>query len=269
MKKISLEELKQIQLEILIKVHKFCMCKGIDYTLGYGTLIGAIRHKGYIPWDDDIDIQMTRPNYDKFLATFNGYYPELQVFAPELDWDYYAPYANVCDKRTILYEGSIGHNGQTIGVKIDIFPVEGCPTDHSIYQKISKESTVYNALMSYKRRTLSDCLEGSIFKKCAKICLWLGLHIIPYSYLQKRVYKLSTRYLYDEMDMVAELSFVPFKSALHKEVFNEYIDGEFEGHTLKIVKHYDVLLRHIYGNYMQLPPEEQRVPHHSFEAYWL
>ena len=129
MKEISIEELKDLQTGIAVMVHDFCQEHGIRYFLGYGSLIGAVRHKGYIPWDEDIDLGMPRPDYERFIHTFPGAYPDLKVFAPELDPGYYAPYANVCLEGTLLVEQNLSHHGREIGVKVDIFPIDGAPSD--------------------------------------------------------------------------------------------------------------------------------------------
>ena len=93
MRLISFEEHKKIQLSILRDIDVFCQKNQIKYFLAFGTLLGAIRHKGFIPWDDDIDIAMPRPDYNKFILSFNGMVDNLKVLAPEIDLDYYAPYA--------------------------------------------------------------------------------------------------------------------------------------------------------------------------------
>ena len=113
MKQLTIKEILQVQLDILRDVDAFCRQNKIDYFLVGGTGIGAVRHGGYIPWDDDIDIGMTRPNYDRFLSSFNGNYGNLELYAPEIDLNYYAPYANVCDNRTLLFEGANGHRKDT------------------------------------------------------------------------------------------------------------------------------------------------------------
>lgn len=267
-KTISLNELKQLQLDILVKVHDFCEKNKIDYFLSYGTLIGAIRHKGYIPWDDDIDIEMTRPNYDRFITTFNGAYPELEVFAPELNESYYAPYANVCDNRTILEEKGINHNGCHLGIKIDIFPIDGLPSDANLYKRMYKKARLYNSLLVYNQRMFSQCLHGNLFHQLKHCLKWVIARIIPHSLIQKWIYNLSTSYDYKTAPKAGLIAFTPIKQPIDKCCFEHYIKVEFEGKFFYTIRDYDLYLRHIYGDYLKLPPIEERIPHHNFYATW-
>lgn len=266
MKTINTEELKQIQFDILMAFHTFCVEKDLEYSLAAGTLLGAVRHKGYIPWDDDIDICMTRPNYDKFIRSFNGSFPHYYVAAPELDWNYYAPYANVCDDRTLLLEGKNGHNGQEIGVKIDIFPVDGCTGNLMDYLDLCNKSFNYCEIMRLKRRALFPSPRVTAFAKLLVQKIVYGF--IPYASLQKRIHNLCLKYPISTSPFVAQVAFDAIGFRVPKEMFDEYVDVEFEGKRFKAVKDYDTLLRVRYGDYMQLPPEEERVPHHGFTAFW-
>lgn len=266
MKKIEIEEIKKIQLDILMSVHTFCMNKGIEYLLTGGTAIGAIRHGGYIPWDDDIDIAMTRPNYEKFLESFNNKDNYLRVFAPELSLNYYAPYANVCDMRTVVKENQVGHNGQQIGIKIDIFPIDGVINERD-YFKRKRICDACNRIMGVKRLIIRDysCLQRIRYLVLKSIfCL------IPYSILQSIIHKQATKYAFDNCDFAAALTFPNKKPMLYKtQWFNNYIDICFEGETLRIIKNYDLYLRVIYGDYLQMPPVDQQVASHGFDAYWI
>lgn len=268
MKEIGIEELKKLQVEILLKVHQFCQDNSIEYSLDSGTLLGAIRHKGYIPWDDDIDVIMTRPNYDKFIKSFNGYSDNYYVLAPELNWKYYAPYANVCDKRTVLQELTIGHNNIELGVKIDIFPIDGCPDEYDAYIRMHKKLRNLNNDLLSKRVKLNRYIHINFKRSIVLFLFRLKNAFRSYTKIQKEINKLSTSYDYNK-SAFATLFVCPFKP-LHvkKAVFESFVDVDFEGYKLKGIKDFDIYLTALYGNYMQLPPENERVYQHGFNAYW-
>ena len=113
--------MKQIQVDILKDIHQFCEANNLHYTLIFGSLLGAIRHKGYIPWDDDIDIAMLRPDYEKFVASYSGKNGAYRVYDYRNDVDYHHPYAKVADTRTILEERT---SMKDIGINIDVFPFD-------------------------------------------------------------------------------------------------------------------------------------------------
>lgn len=265
MKEIGIDELKKLQLDILLSVHDFCIKNQIEYSLAAGTLIGAIRHKGYIPWDDDIDICMTRPNYDRFINSFNGTYKNLHVLAPELNWNYYAPYANVCDIRTILNERANGHRGIEVGVKIDVFPIDGTSNSLQGYRFLCNKIYDYNYIMSYKRYILS---KGKFPYNIKVLFKKLQHCFTSYAYLQKKIHRLSLSNDFDKAEFVSLMVFDPIAFRAPQKIFEEYVDVEFEGYKLRSVKYFDLFLSLRYGDYMKLPPIEQQVPHHGFTAYW-
>lgn len=267
MKEIELEELKSLQLDILIKVHEFCLRNNLNYSLTGGTLLGAIRHKGYIPWDDDIDICMPRPSYNKFLQTFNGFYKDLTVYAPELDKNYYAPYANVCDDRTVLEEGVNGHRNDVIGVKIDVFPIDGIVDNKECQKTIEKKVLWYNRILSSKRSIIS--YDKSLLDVIKLLIKKMVFSVYSFEAIQKKIMQLVTKFSFDEVNSVAQQSFLPYGLKVYsRELFEDYTDVDFEGYKFKSMKNYDVYLRNLYGDYMQLPPKSQQVPKHDFIAYW-
>ena len=270
MRELFLEELKQIQLDMVVKIDEFCRKNGIKYFLAGGTGIGAARHKGYIPWDDDIDIAMTRPNYEKFIHSFNGFDKNLVVYASELDWNYYAPYANVCDNRTILSEGAIGHRGQELGVKVDVFPIDGT-TDNYISSVIRHKFTkLLTQIMSRKRRDMSIVWRTDKWKFFTCLVVQTLFCWISYTTLQKMVYRIGIKYPFETSQYAYNIVSSDYNHPVscRRETYEQYIDVPFEGHTLMTIKDYDTYLTRVYGDYMQLPPVEQRVGHHGFTAYW-
>ena len=118
----DIQELRGVQLGILDDIHAFCVDNGIRYFLACGTLIGAVRHKGYIPWDDDIDLYMPRDDYERFINEFKSVSGNCRVLDPKKEKHYYYTYAKVVDKRTLLVEPEA--DGYRIGVYVDVFPVD-------------------------------------------------------------------------------------------------------------------------------------------------
>ena len=125
----ELEELHQIELDMLKEIDRICRRENIQYYLAGGTLLGAVRHKGFIPWDDDIDIAMARDEYERFLKVMKKErHPYLKIFAMEFDKEYQYTFAKVVDTRTRLIE-EIGKDLPDMGVFIDIFPIDGLGND--------------------------------------------------------------------------------------------------------------------------------------------
>lgn len=266
MKKIEIEELKQLQLEILKDVHLFCRNNNITYYIAYGTLLGAVRHRGYIPWDDDIDIMMPRDDYVKFLKSFNGASSYLTVCAPEVNRSYYASYANVFDNRTILVEPHLSHRGVDLGVKIDVFPLDVVPDDETEYKRIVKNVALWNKFLGAKRNKLS---KTKVRYRWKHFLLFLISLPFTYAYLQKKVMEKASSLRGIETKYLDNLVYniYPYKR-FEKEWFGEAVDVEFEGLKFNAPSNYDSYLRRLYGDYMQLPPVEKRVTHHDFDAYW-
>ena len=137
MKELSISELKTYQIKLLSIVNDFCNKNKIKYWLTCGTLLGAVRHKGYIPWDDDLDIGMLREDYEKFLALFNDSYSRYRVKSIENDNAFPYPYAKILDLKTVLYEPD--YNGNKLSVNIDLFVYDIAPNDQKSTIKLYKK----------------------------------------------------------------------------------------------------------------------------------
>ena len=138
-RRITIEELKRVQLEILDMVTQFCDANGIRYWLDSGTLLGAIRHKGYIPWDDDIDLGMLREDYERFVSVFNESNDRYRVLSFEWNPDFGFPFAKVCDTTTVLYEPD--ERGRKMAINIDIFPYDRAPDDDAVANEMFDRRT--------------------------------------------------------------------------------------------------------------------------------
>lgn len=264
MREIKLEELKTLQLEMLKGIDDFCQSHRITYFLTAGTLIGAIRHQGYIPWDDDIDIMMLRKDYDRFLDTFNGVVPNLKVEAPEKDWNFYAPYANVFDTRTVLYEKNKSYCGERISVKIDVFPFDNLPSNEFVYWLTRKVVLSLNAIMRVKRLELPFSELSLKHKFIRMIFNWF-----PYPLAQMMIHRIAVSNKENESADVFLRTFdIKKPMRARREIFRKAVYVPFEQYSFPVPECSDEYLKIRYGDYMQLPPEEERVPHHNFKAYW-
>ena len=259
----NLDELKKIELDIMIKIHQFCEKNNIKYYMIAGTLIGAIRHKGFIPWDDDIDIAMSREEYEKFLREFPAYGEKNNLLAVNNRTNpYYGrPMTKVIDTRTCLMEPEY-RSDDPIGVFVDIWVMDGVPNgvnrNHWL-KKMRKEKEILFA-SSYKAT-----MQFSFSKNMA---ILLG-RPINYKKRAAKFDELAQTYKYEECDTVVNYIGMTKKlETYQKDWFGEGILVEFEGYKFWAPVKYDEWLRARYGDYMQLPPKSERIPHHVINTYW-
>ena len=262
MMEIDAEELKKIQLEILGYVTDYCDKNGIEYFLDCGTLLGAVRHKGYIPWDDDIDIGMLRPSYEKFLREFNKSSKKYRAYSIENNNSFCSPHAKVMDTDTILYEPD--ENGRKLSVNIDVFIYDNAPDDDKLLKIAFNKRDFYRNLNQL--RTLNNKPNGNIFRR--NLIRFLRILVKPFkkNYFCIKMIENSKKYANTQTNRVGNFTSYS-RTVCNRHVFDEYTTVEFEGKTYKAPKGYDEWLRSFYGDYMQLPPPEKRVSHHSFIAY--
>ncbi|SHJ30150.1 phosphorylcholine transferase LicD [Fibrobacter sp. UWP2] len=272
MRELTLKELQAFALDILKDVHQFCEKENIRYSLAYGTLIGALRHKGFIPWDNDIDICMPRPDYERFLKTYKSNHFELAFFGKECKYDSLIAYARVFDnKRTVAQSGH--WIAQPAGVWIDIFPLDGVPDDFDEFKKL------YNDLHDDWAKIIGKKIQFRRFSHCSGIkeALKLLYHKIRRRNglgghkMQKEYNERIARIPFGTARFYSQLAVMDNGPVEHLPVgsYDERILLDFDGAKFYAIKDYDTALRAVYGDYMQLPPEEDRVPHQSFiKFYW-
>ena len=267
MKEMTLREVQLFGLEILKDVHNFCILNGIRYSLAYGTLLGAIRHSGFIPWDDDIDIVMPRPDYEKFCQTFKSD-TGFNIFSPIVG-DCYLGYARVCDLKKTWVHSMPWCKQSPTGMWIDIFPIDGIDSNrdkNADYNYLSKlEKRRFKARMpkdNLKRPMPFKRLLRTIAKKI--LFCWTDVKTVvsEYDNFIKGTEFESSNYCGNR----AILTYYNKEEYL-RSLFDSYIDVEFEGNSFKAISNYDEYLRTIYGDYMRLPPVEKRVRHPQ-EMYW-
>ena len=260
MRKIEdIHELRQIQIGILDEVHSFCEAHGLRYFLSSGTLIGAVRHKGYIPWDDDIDIYMPREDYEAFLNTYHDKSGRYKAINPRLESDYYYTFAKVVDLRTKMIETET--EGYEIGVFMDIFPVDYVTDDLQERERVFK---LKKLLYKIRRCKISNAnpLRSRLAYWCYK-SLPVSAHYV-FRLIQRLIVLGKPTHTVCNMTEAGP----KIKGCFPAEDIASSVDIEFEGKTYKTMVGYKDYLERTYGDYMTLPPVEQRVTH-QFEAYWL
>ena len=259
MKKITdIHELRSIQMGILDEVHRFCKAHGLRYFLSSGTLIGAVRHKGYIPWDDDIDIYMPREDYEIFL---NAYHDEKGIYRainPASESHYYYTFAKVVDQRTHMVERET--EGYEIGVYMDIFPVDFVTEDLKERERIFRQKKLLYKIRRCKissTNPLQSTLAYLVYK-----CWPMSVKQIERRIRKLIVLEKPTRTVCNMTEAGPSI-----KGCFPAEDIASSVDILFEGKTYKTMIGYRDYLERTYGDYMTLPPEDQRVTH-KFEAYW-
>lgn len=264
MKKIDIDELKRIQLDILDDIHQFCLKNNIRYSLSGGTLIGAVRHKGYIPWDDDIDIMMPRPDYDRFLQTFISSKNEV-VDLSKID-SCEEMFAKVYRKGTSMYDSVFRRN--LFGVNVDVFPIEGVPDvnpEKHVVSVLGRRELLPKICPFYRTATKNKFLLH---------CRYLLKRIVyfyPHNlmYVKREIDGLIRKYDFSQGKFAgALLGSYGLKEIVPKTTFDEYICMAFEGKEYMVIKDYDVYLTSLFSDYMSLPPIDKRVSNHSYEAYY-
>ncbi len=258
---VTNDEIKRIQLRILVEVDEFCQKNNIKYVITAGTLIGAIRHKGYIPWDDDIDICMPRDDYERFIKTFKS--ESCYVDSFEKNSKFLFPFAKVCDKNTLLIEDT--EKSSKLGVNIDVFPEDGVPNGKKGL-KHAKHVLLLSKMLKAKQTKFSK--QRKIVKNIVLLVAKVVLLPLARSFIIKRTIKAAKRFKISECSNICNLVWgIGSKGVYPKSYFDVIVKVPFEGHLFSAIKEYDAWLRQIYGDYMVLPPEAKRITHHGFKVY--
>ena len=264
MREINIDELRKIQIEILDNVNNFCKKNKINYWIDCGTLLGAVRHSGYIPWDDDIDIGMLREDYDKFLNLYNKNNTKYRLMASELDNDYYFQFGKVVDTNTILYEpDEAGIKG---AVYIDVFVYDNAPDDEDKLKDMFDKRDYYNKFRIAQLYP-NNYDKSSIKKKIMRFFLKIYLKFLPKNYYTKKCIKNSKRYINEKTKRVGNFTSSKRMTG-DKKIFKSFIELPFENKKYPAPIGYKDWLSAFYGDYMKLPPKEKQVSEHKFKAYY-
>ena len=255
----ELHKLQRIELEMLLEIDRICKVHDIKYSLDGGTLLGAVRHKGFIPWDDDIDIIMLRSEYARFRRACKKDLDTERFFLQDYttDKEYRWGYAKLRRLDTSFIRLGQEHLKQHDGVFLDIFAVDNVP-DEPIYRQLHHLVCIFIRKGLYSevgKRTAKSSIERAAYRVLNKIPrdTYFGMRNNLAKPLHKKRTELISHYTLEYPKRCYY--------GLPRRCFDEYTKMEFEGYIFPCFKEYDLYLKSYYGDYMTLPPEEDRVPH--------
>lgn len=260
---IELEMLHHLELKIAQEIKRICDKNSIKYGLSGGSLIGAVRHKGFIPWDDDMDIDMTRENYEKFQKICAS---ELGAEFKLINWHTEKDYWNGFSKITLIDTEVIEETSEKapfkLGVYVDIFPWDRVP-NNKIVQVLHEKTIRFLLLVLLAKHNIQIPKKSSRFKKG----LYKILRTLTKYIKQDKIVEAYEKILcfYDDSETKCVTCAVGVqgyqKNKVPAEWFKDYTELPFEDTRFSAIKKYDKLLRKSYGNYMRMPPEEERRTH--------
>lgn len=256
--KENLRKVQLAELEILKEIDRICRKNDIHYTIDGGTLLGAVRHGGFIPWDDDADVAMMRPEYDKFFEACKKDLDTKRFFLQEhrTDPNYPWGYSKIRMNDTLFVRDNQAHIDMHQGIFVDVFIYDDVPDNY-----------VLRRLHLFACTCIRKCQYAVVGKYRAD------------SSLERRWYNLLDRvpkdFLFDSIERIAKITdrhegelcrhmtypYTRSRYGLPRHCYNEFRDMEFEGYIFRAFKDYDAYLSALYGDYMSLPPESDRKTH--------
>ena len=271
---IDLKDFHDELLDILLEFDRICRKHNINYSLAYGTLLGAIRHNGFIPWDDDVDIMMERNEFDKFCSICSSELDECFFFQSKQTEKLY-PY-NICRIRknntAMIYE-EWKKAGIHLGIYIDIYPVDRIP-DNKFLKKLQTLAIILMTPIRISRNPVVYKTGAKKFNQALKNLIYIFTKIAPKKLCDKIEHYFLTfckNKPCQKNGIICEggtlinppKDMIPFSV----DFMNEYTEVNFENHKLMCVANPEQLLEHWYGNYMELPPKEKQIMFHQPEIF--
>ncbi|MDT2743477.1 LicD family protein [Enterococcus asini] len=272
MKKLSIREVQLKAVEILVYIDKICRRENLRYSIFYGSLIGVERHEGFIPWDDDVDIVMPRPDYNRLMEILSRDKEYILMYSGNRS-DYRYPFAKLVDSNTFIKSRQY-FNGEEkdLGVFVDIFPLDGLPEADEDRVALWERAEQYRLNMM---DTIDHCYARSftLIKSLLKL-------LIRYPHHRKLLSEGDSSYWCDKYEnTVKSVSFGDTTKCgffdlanqdcgvFKVEWFDDFDEVDFEGYKLKAIKERADFLEIRYGDYMELPPENERVTHHPYTFF--
>ena len=266
MRKMDLNEIRQIEFDLLKHFKLYCNENHLRYFLSNGTLLGAIKYKGFIPWDDDIDVLMPREDYDRLVKD----YPSndcIRLLSEQNCRNYIFPFAKLSHRSTLIQNQTVVKYYE-YGVHIDILPLDAWNED----TRVAKRDAKYLRRLCRKLSFSSSCFcKGrSLLRSCIKNILICCMRIVGWKYYHKKLSDATQRRLFYSGRGNCGCVVWPVygeREIMPAEVFSDTVEVEFEGEQFPAPIGYDTYLRSLYGDYEKDPPLEKQRSHHKYTAY--
>lgn len=259
-----LQRLHEVETEMLVEIDRVCRKNNINYYMIAGTLLGAVRHKGFIPWDDDMDITMSRADFKRFLeVSEKDLCPDYYIECDETNPDYWYAIPKVCKKNTVFKNIQDSGLDENIGIYIDIFMLDNVPKADSKIQAVRAslanliQATMSNRKTNFNVKDMS--LKSRLFyyltkpMSIGKLAAWRKRIITHYGDECEYYTNLASRY-------------GRIKQTMRKDVYYPPVELEFDGHKFLAPNKYEYVLERLYGDYMKLPDEDKRRTTHRIFA---
>lgn len=268
-KALTLEEIHAQTKGLIKKLSEVCDEIGINYFMAYGSLLGVVRHKGFIPWDDDTDVIMRRPDYDKFKKYCADNEEKLlpyKFIGFENSKNYPFALWRFCDTRYRLESDDYPDGG--LGLFIDVYCYDGAgdeqiPAGHP-FRKKQKTYETFVQLCNDKKFKKSS---GGFVRTLVKFPLYVFAKLMGRNFFMRKLFALRDTYSFEDSKLLNSVSWDLSMTSRNKEWYEEFTLLPLEDMMVKVPKDYDAVLKASYGDYMQLPPEDKRLPSHSYRLY--
>lgn len=258
MRQLSGKEIKAEELKILIMFRDFCKQHQLRYSLAGGTLLGAVRHKGFIPWDDDIDVCMPRPDYEKLVRTFSAE-ANIRILSDSMG-TFQSPFAKIVNTDFVI-SSKYSEDKVNNFLWMDVFPIDGLPSDMREMKKVYKREDFYRKILMLTDAKLGE--GKTAIRKYSKYLLKPLAQLYGRRRCINHMRKLAMQIPYGSTEYVGAITWGlhGIGERMYKKHFERLIEVEFEKEIFCAFSCWDSYLHGLYGDYMKLPPEKERQTH--------